>query len=68
MSKQEPWVSVGDVSNHFGILRGTVYRWIESNSLPAQRVEHLSKFKISQVAAWIEAGGASETENEEFVR
>jgi excisionase family DNA binding protein len=58
MHEQESWVSVDEVAKHLGIAKDTVYRWIESKSLPAHRVGRLWKFKLSQVDAWIEAGGA----------
>lgn len=60
MHEQESWVSVDEVAKHLGIAKDTVYRWIESKSLPAHRVGRLWKFKLSQVDAWIEAGGAAE--------
>lgn len=59
MHEQEPWVPVDEVAKHLGIAKDTVYRWIESKSLPAHRVGRLWKFKLSQVDAWIEAGGAA---------
>ena len=62
MHEQEPWVSVDEVAKHLGIAKDTVYRWIESKSLPAHRVGRLWKFKLSQVDAWIEAGGADNDE------
>jgi len=64
MHEHEPWVSVGEVAKHLGIAKDTVYRWIESRSLPAHRVGRLWKFKLSQVDGWIEAGGAAESDNE----
>ena len=65
MHEQESWVSVDEVAKHLGIAKDTVYRWIESKSLPAHRVGRLWKFKLSQVDAWIEAGGAAEGLNDE---
>ncbi|MGQ5263651.1 helix-turn-helix domain-containing protein [Micromonospora sp. ZYX-F-536] len=64
MHEHEPWVSGEEVAKHLGIAKDTVYRWIESKSLPAHRVGRLWKFKLSQVDAWIEAGGAAESDNE----
>jgi excisionase family DNA binding protein len=64
MYQHEPWVSVEEVAKHLGVAKDTVYRWIESKSLPAHRVGRLWKFKLSQVDAWIEAGGAGESETE----
>jgi excisionase family DNA binding protein len=64
MYEHEPWVAVEEVATHLGIAKDTVYRWIEGKSLPAHRVGRLWKFKLSQVDAWIEAGGAAEADNE----
>ena len=65
MSAQEAWASVDDVAKHLGIAKDTVYRWIESKGMPAHKVGRLWKFKLSQVDAWIEAGGASADESKE---
>ena len=56
----EPWVSVDQVASHLGIARDTVYRWIETKSLPAQRVGRLWKFKLSDVDRWVMDGMAAE--------
>lgn len=60
MQRQEPWVTVDEVAKHLGVAKDTVYRWIETKSLPAHRVGRLWKLKLSQVDGWIEAGGAAE--------
>lgn len=54
----EPWVSVDDVAEHLGVVRESVYRWIESKGLPAQKIGKLWKLKLSEVDAWVRAGGA----------
>jgi len=54
----EKWVSVGDVAEHLGIAKETVYRWIEAKSLPAHRLGRLWKFKLSEIDEWICGGGA----------
>ena len=51
MHEHEPWVSVEQVGKHLGIAKDTVYRWIESKSLPAHRVGRLWELKLSQVDA-----------------
>lgn len=56
----EPWVSVDDVAKHLGVVRDTVYRWIDSKGLPAHRVGRLWKFKLDEVDAWVRSGGAAE--------
>jgi excisionase family DNA binding protein len=54
----EPWVSVEDVAKHLGVVKDSIYRWIERRALPAQRVGRLWKFKLSEVDEWVRRGGA----------
>jgi len=44
------------------ISKDTVYKWIDKHGMPAHRMGRLWKFKKDQVDAWVEAGGASSTE------
>jgi len=55
----EPWVSVDGVAKHLGVAKDSVYRWIEVHGLPAHKVGRLWKFKLSEVDAWVRAGGAA---------
>lgn len=55
----EPWVSVEDVAKHLGVTKDSVYRWIEERGLPANRLGRLWKFKLSEVDAWVNSGGAA---------
>lgn len=56
----EPWVSVEEVAKHLGVAKDSVYRWIETRSLPAHKLGRLWKFKLSEVDDWVRAVGASE--------
>lgn len=67
VDEHECWVSVEEVAKHLGIAKDTVYRWIESKSLPAHRVGRLWKCKLSQVDAWVTAGGAAEPDSEKVM-
>ena len=58
----EPWVSVDDVAAHLGVAKDTVYRWIDSKRLPAQRIGRLWKFKLTDVDEWVRAGIADEVD------
>ena len=49
----EPWVSVDEVSKHLGVVKDSVYRWIEHRSLPAHKIGRLWKFKLSEVDEWV---------------
>ena len=55
---EERWLSVEDVSQHLGVKRDTIYKWIEKQTIPAHKVGRLWKFKISQVDKWVNAGKA----------
>lgn len=54
----EPWASVEAVAKHLGVAKDSVYRWIETRRLPAQKIGRLWKFKLSEVDEWVRAGGA----------
>lgn len=54
------WLSINEISEHLGVSKDTIYKWIDKNEMPAHRMGKLWKFKKEQVDAWIEAGGASE--------
>ena len=55
----EPWLSVQEICEHFGVSNNTVYRWIANNDMPAQKAGRLWRFKKSEVDAWFKNGGAS---------
>lgn len=54
----DPWVSVEDVAKHLGVVKDSIYRWIEHRGLPAHKIGRLWKFKLTEVDAWVRAGGA----------
>jgi excisionase family DNA binding protein len=59
----EPWASVDDVAKHLGVAKDSVYRWIETRSLPAHKIGRLWKFKLSEVDDWVRARGADADED-----
>ncbi len=54
----EPWASVEDVAKHLGVVKDSIYRWIEHRGLPAHKIGRLWKFKLTEVDVWVRAGGA----------
>ncbi|MGE0144999.1 MAG: helix-turn-helix domain-containing protein [Planctomycetota bacterium] len=55
----EPWFSVDEVAKHLGVVKDSIYRWIEGRGLPAHnKVGRLWKFKLSEVDAWVRTGGS----------
>lgn len=53
----EPWASVEEVARHLGVAKDSVYRWIETRSLPAHKIGRLWKFKLTEVDEWVRASG-----------
>lgn len=58
--KPEPWVSLEEIAQHLGVSQDTVHRWIRQRGMPAHKVGHFWKFKVSKVDAWVEAGKGEE--------
>ena len=57
MPNEERWVDVEEVAAHLGVGKESIYRWIDKKGLPARRVGRLLRFKLSEVDAWVQAGG-----------
>ena len=62
MASDERWVGVRDVASHLGVGKDSVYRWVEKRGLPARRVGRLLRFRLSEVDAWVQAGGGEGNE------
>jgi excisionase family DNA binding protein len=60
----EPWVSVDRMTEHPGVTRDAVCRWIDRKNLPAHRVGRPGKFNVSEVDDRVRGGGADEPGNE----
>lgn len=56
---EERWFCVEEIATHLEVSKETVYRWLESNKIPAHRVGKLCKFKPSEVDAWVLSGRVS---------
>ena len=54
MISEEPWVGIAEVTAHLGVAKDTVYRWVDTQGLPAYRVGRLFRFRLSQVDEWVE--------------
>ncbi len=57
MGSNERWVGVDEVATHLAVTKDSIYRWVETKGLPARRVGRLLRFKLSEVDAWVQAGG-----------
>lgn len=53
MNKEEKWVSMRELCMHLGCSRDTVKKMIQTQNLPAYKIDRKWKFKISEVDAWM---------------
>lgn len=56
--KPEPWVSLAEIAEHLGVSMDTVHRWIRVRKMPAHKVGHFWKLKVSEVDQWVRTGKA----------
>ena len=59
------WLSVKEICSYMGVSSDTVYRCVETHEMPVHRMGRLFKFKISEIDAWVKAGGASRKQPED---
>ena len=63
MNVIERWLSVEEISNHVGVSKETIYRWLDqrdSNNIPSLKVGRLWKFKATEIDDWLRSDGACE--------
>lgn len=49
---EEPWMTTKEIASHLSVHENTVYRWIDSQGMPAHRAGRAWRFKKSEVDAW----------------
>ncbi|MBN1459425.1 MAG: helix-turn-helix domain-containing protein [Armatimonadetes bacterium] len=57
---EDRWLSVEEISDYLGVVKDSVYRWIERRGMPAHRVGKLWKFKKDEVDDWVRTGGGAD--------
>ena len=60
VNNTEKWSSLDEVAEHLGVSKDTIYRWVAKKKMPASKIGHLWKFKISEVDQWVKNGCAAE--------
>lgn len=56
---EDRWLSVEEIAEHLGVVKDSIYRWIDRRGLPGHKVGKLWKFKKSEVDNWVRSGGAA---------
>lgn len=57
---EDRWLSVDEIATYLGVVKASIYRWIEQKGLPAHKVGKLWKFKRDEVDGWVRGGGAGD--------
>ncbi len=57
------WVNVEEIAAYLGVSKETIYRRLESRSIPSHRIGKLWKFKPSEVDEWVRSGNAAENKD-----
>lgn len=55
----EPWVTLQEAAKHLQVSEETIHRWMARKGLPGTRAGRVWRFKLSEVDAWLKAGGAA---------
>lgn len=60
----EAWVTLAEVATHLQVAEETVHRWIRKKEMPAHRLGRNWRFKLSQIDAWVQSGGAAPSDDD----
>ena len=54
------WCSLKEICEYLGVSRDTIFKWIETKSMTAHKIDRQRKFKVDEVEEWIKAGSGPE--------
>ena len=55
----ERWLSIKEISEHLGVKKDTIYKWVRTTDIPYHKVGRLLKFQVLEVDKWVRAGKAA---------
>jgi len=55
----ERWRTAAEAAEYLAISEATLQRWLSERKLPVHRVGRTLRFKLSEIDAWVRAGGTS---------
>ena len=53
---RESWVSLEKAAEYLDIKKETLRVWIKKTDIPAHKIGHLWKFKLSEIDEWVKSG------------
>jgi len=60
---EDRWLSVAEIATYLGVVRDSVYRWVERKNMPAHRLGRRWKFRRDEVDEWVRSGGADDRDS-----
>lgn len=56
---EDRWLTVDEICNYLSVTNETVYKWIEKQGMPGNRVGRRWMFKKDEVDAWVRSVSAT---------
>lgn len=57
---EDRWLTVDDVCKYLSVTKDTIYKWIETRRMPANKVGRKWMFQKSEVDEWVKSGKAAD--------
>lgn len=54
------WYSLKEICENHGVSRDTVFKWLETKSMPAHKMGRQWKFEVDKVDEWVKSSGAAD--------
>ena len=57
---EDRWLTVDDICKYLSVTKDTIYKWIETRGMPANKVGRKWMFQKSEVDKWVKSGKAAD--------
>lgn len=58
------WLCMKEITEHLGVSRETVVKWIENKQMPGHKLGKCWKFQKAEVDAWVKSGKGDDSKYE----
>ena len=58
------WLSMKEITEHLGVSRETVVKWIENKQMPGHKLGKFWKFQKAEVDAWVKSDKSADSKYE----
>lgn len=56
---EDRWLTVDDVCKYLSVTKDTIYTWIETRNMPANKVGRKWMFQKEEIDKWVKSGKAA---------